>query len=55
MPVVAEAGYEAIPESWLHFGYDTLESRGAAPSRQFASCFDLRAFPMKRHGDNSIH
>jgi type IV secretion system protein VirB4 len=45
MPVVAEAGYEVIPESWLHFGYDTLESRGAAPSRRFASCFDLRGFP----------
>jgi len=44
-PVVAEAGYEVFPESWLHFGYDTLELRGAAPSRRFAACLDLRGFP----------
>jgi len=47
MPVVAEPGYEVIPSSWLHFGYDVLEIRGSdvAESRRFAACYDLRGFP----------
>lgn len=47
--VAAEPGYEIIPSSTLHFGYDVVSIRGpgVAPSRQFATCRDLRGFPAK--------
>ncbi|SIT50783.1 CagE TrbE VirB component of type IV transporter system [Paraburkholderia piptadeniae] len=49
VPVAAEPGTDVIPSSWLHFGYNTVAIRGPGvpPSRQFATCHDLRGFPDK--------
>jgi type IV secretion system protein VirB4 len=47
MPVSAEPGYEVIPSSSAHFGYDKVEIRGpgVAEHRRFAMSLDLRTFP----------
>ncbi|SMG61567.1 VirB4 family type IV secretion/conjugal transfer ATPase [Paraburkholderia susongensis] len=44
VPVTAAPGYEAIPDSWLHFGYDLLVIR-TEMKEKFAACFDLKDFP----------
>ncbi|CAG9255094.1 VirB4 family type IV secretion system protein [Paraburkholderia caribensis] len=49
VPVAAEPGTDVIPSSWLHFGYNIVAIRGpgVTPSRQYATCHDLRGFPDK--------
>lgn len=49
MPVSEDPGYLAIPGSWLHWGYDTVEIDSPA-GRRFATCYDLNVFPKCRAG-----
>ena len=44
VPVTAAPGYEQIPDSWLHFGYDLLLIR-TDTAEKFATCYDLKDFP----------
>jgi len=43
-PVYADPAHETIPSSWLHWGYDLQELRGADATR-YATNWDLKGFP----------
>lgn len=43
-PVYAEPAHETIPSSWLHWGFDLQEIRGADETR-YAINYDLKGFP----------
>lgn len=45
-PVYATPARETIPSSWLHWGYDLQEIRGANETR-FAVSYDLKEFPAQ--------
>ncbi len=49
VPVTAAPGYEQIPDSWLHFGYDLLVIR-TDTAEKFATCYDLKDFPKSGWG-----
>ncbi|WP_083854938.1 transporter [Burkholderia sp. KJ006] len=49
VPVTAAPAYEAIPDSWLHFGYDLLVIRSDT-GEKYATCFDLKDFPESGWG-----
>lgn len=49
VPVTAALGYEQIPDSWLHFGYDLLVIR-TDTAEKFATCYDLKDFPKSGWG-----
>ncbi|CAJ0807720.1 Type IV secretion system protein virB4 [Ralstonia psammae] len=49
VPVTAAPGYEDIPDSWLHFGYDLLVIRTDA-AEKYATCYDLKDFPKSGWG-----
>lgn len=45
-PVYSTPARETIPSSWLHWGYDLQEIRGANETR-FAVSYDLKEFPAQ--------
>ncbi len=49
IPVSEDPGYQTIPGSWLHWGYDTLEI-DAPGERKYAVCYDLNVFPRCKAG-----
>jgi type IV secretion system protein VirB4 len=54
VPVTEMPGYQAIPNAWMHFGYDVLEVR-ADNNTKYAVCYDLKDLPKSGRGQmNSL-
>ncbi|MEA3115192.1 MAG: type secretion system protein VirB4, partial [Caballeronia sp.] len=54
VPVTEMPGYQAIPNAWMHFGYDVLEVR-SDNNTKYAVCYDLKDLPKSGWGQmNSL-
>jgi type IV secretion system protein VirB4 len=49
VPVTDLPGHQAIPNAWLHFGYDVLEVRSDNATK-YAVCYDLKDLPKSGWG-----